>query len=224
MNPSTINIIVIACLILLSMTFIDSIIIMIGGKKLFKKAQKNEKSAMYPIANLFTVLEITEMSTFYGILFFVPVVNCVILSIMFYKLGNVFSTSMVFKIGLVLLPIVFFPILASSDKQYKLADEEYLLKLDSAKDYSINLLSDEELKEKFKDTEEVKEEPVDSIFKSEVQMMEEVAPYKAKRNDFIEIENSDKEQNDKQKDNIEFVELDENNKYKKEEKMEIIDL
>ena len=77
---------------------------------------------------------------------------------------------------------------------------------------------------KFKDTEEVKEEPVDSIFKSEVQMMEEVAPYKAKRNDFIEIENSDKEQNDKQKDNIEFVELDENNKDKKEEKMEIIDL
>ena len=143
---------------------------------------------------------------------------------MFYKLGNVFSTSMVFKIGLVLLPIVFFPLLASSDKQYKLADEEYLLKLDSAKDYSINLLSDEELKEKFKDTEEVKEEPVDSIFKSEVQMMEEVAPYKAKRNDFIEIENSDKEQNDKQKDNIEFVELDENNKDKKEEKMEIIDL
>ena len=215
MNPSTINIIVIACLILLSMTFIDSIIIMIGGKKLFKKAQKNEKSAMYPIANLFTVLEITEMSTFYGILFFVPVVNCVILSIMFYKLGNVFSTSMAFKIGLVLLPIVFFPLLASSDKQYKLADEEYLLKLDSAKDYSINLLSDEELKEKFKDTEEVKDE---------VQMMEEVAPYKAKRNDFIEIENSDKEQNDKQKDNIEFVELDENNKDKKEEKMEIIDL
>ena len=129
------------------MTFIDSIVIIFGGKKLFKKAQKNEKSAMYPVANLFTVLEITEMSTFYGILFFVPVVNCVVLSIMFYKLGNVFSTSGLFKVGLMFLPIIFFPILASSDKQYKLSDEEYLLKLDSAKDYSVNLLSDEELNE-----------------------------------------------------------------------------
>lgn len=221
MNPSTINIIVIISLILLSMTFIDSIVIIFGGKKLFKKAQKNEKSAMYPVANLFTVLEITEMSTFYGILFFVPVVNCVVLSIMFYKLGNVFSTSGLFKVGLMFLPIIFFPILASSDKQYKLSDEEYLLKLDSAKDYSVNLLSDEELKEKFKETEETKENEVDSIFKSEVQMMDEVAPYKAKRNDFIEMENTNN--------NVEFVDLndnikDEKKKIKNGEKIEMIDL
>ena len=220
MNPSTINIIVIACLILLSMTFIDSIIIMIGGKKLFKKAQKNEKSAMYPIANLFTVLEITEMSTFYGILFFVPVVNCVILSIMFYKLGNVFSTSGLFKVGLMFLPIIFFPILASSDKQYKLADEEYLLKLDSAKDESINLLSDAELKEKFKFEDEVPDEKVDSIFKSEVQMMEEVSPYKAKRNDFVEMVNEPKKD-----EKIEFVELENDKKTnKKDDKIEMVDL
>lgn len=221
MNPSTINIIVIISLILLSMTFIDSIVIIFGGKKLFKKAQKNEKSAMYPVANLFTVLEITEMSTFYGILFFVPVVNCVVLSIMFYKLGNVFSTSGLFKVGLMFLPVIFFPILASSDKQYKLSDEEYLLKLDSAKDYSVNLLSDEELKEKFKETEETKENEVDSIFKSEVQMMDEVEPYKAKRNDFIEMENTNN--------NVEFVDLndnikDEKKKIKKGEKIEMIDL
>ncbi len=221
MNPSTINIIVIISLILLSMTFIDSIVIIFGGKKLFKKAQKNEKSAMYPVANLFTVLEITEMSTFYGILFFVPVVNCVVLSIMFYKLGNVFSTSGLFKVGLMFLPVIFFPILASSDKQYKLSDEEYLLKLDSAKDYSVNLLSDEELKEKFKETEETKENEVDSIFKSEVQMMDEVAPYKAKRNDFIEMENTNN--------NVEFVDLndnikDEKKKIKNGEKIEMIDL
>ena len=221
MNPSTINIIVIISLILLSMTFIDSIVIIFGGKKLFKKAQKNDKSAMYPVANLFTVLEITEMSTFYGILFFVPVVNCVVLSIMFYKLGNVFSTSGLFKIGLMFLPVIFFPILASSDKQYKLSDEEYLLKLDSAKDYSVNLLSDEELKEKFKETEETKENEVDSIFKSEVQMMDEVAPYKAKRNDFIEMENTNN--------NVEFVDLndnikDEKKKIKNGEKIEMIDL
>lgn len=220
MNPSTINIIVITCLILLSMTFVDSIVVTIGGKKLFKKAQKNEKSALYPIANLFTILEMSEMSTFYGILFFVPVVNCVVLIIMFYKLGGEFDTSTSYKLGLALLPIVFFPLLANSDKQYKLADEEYLLKLDSAKDESINLLSDAELKEKFKSEDEVPDEKVDSIFKSEVQMMEEVSPYKAKRNDFVEMVNEPKK-NEK----IEFVELENDKKTdKKDDKIEMIDL
>ena len=115
----------------------------------------------------------------------------------------------------------FFPLLANSDKQYKLADEEYLLKLDSAKDESINLLSDAELKEKFKFEDEVPDEKVDSIFKSEVQMMEEVSPYKAKRNDFIEMENTNN--------NVEFVDLndnikDEKKKIKNGEKIEMIDL
>ncbi len=224
MSPSLVNITVIICLILLSLTFVDSIIIILGGKKLFKKAQKNEKSAMYPIANLFTLLEITEMSTFYGILFFVPVVNCVILSIMFYKLGNVFSASTTYKIGLVVLPIVFFPLLAGSNKRYKLADEEYLLKMDSAKDYSINLLSDEEIKEKYKDTQEIPEEKVDSIFKSEVQMMEEVEPYKAKRNDFIEIENNEKSQSSNRNKDLEFVEFEDISKKKKEDNVEMVDL
>ncbi len=224
MSPSLVNTTVIICLMLLSLTFVDSIIIILGGKKIFKKAQKNEKSAMYPIANLFTLLEITEMSTFYGILFFVPVVNCVILSIMFYKLGNVFSTSTTYKIGLIVLPIVFFPLLASSNKQYKLADEEYLLKMDSAKDYSINLLSDEEIKEKYKDTQEPAEEKVDSIFKSEVQMMEEVEPYKAKRNDFIEIENNEESQSSNRNKDLEFVEFEDISKNKKEDKVEMVDL
>ena len=198
MNPSTINIIVMICLILLSMTFVDSIIVTIGGKKLFKKAQKNEKSALYPVANLFTLLEISEMSTFYGILFFVPVINCVVLFIMFYKLGGEFDTS----------------------TSYKLADEEYLLKLDSAKDESINLLSDAELKEKFKSEDEVPDEKVDSIFKSEVQMMEEVSPYKAKRNDFVEMVNEPKKD-----EKIEFVELENDKKTnKKDDKIEMIDL
>lgn len=220
MNPSTINIIVMICLILLSMTFVDSIIVTIGGKKLFKKAQKNEKSALYPVANLFTLLEISEMSTFYGILFFVPVINCVVLFIMFYKLGGEFDTSTSYKLGLALLPIIFFPLLANSDKQYKLADEEYLLKLDSAKDESINLLSDAELKEKFKSEDEVPDEKVDSIFKSEVQMMEEVSPYKAKRNDFVEMVNVPKKD-----EKIEFVELENDKKTnKKDDKIEMIDL
>ena len=85
---------------------------MVGGNKIFKKASKKPSTAYYPVLNLFTLLEITETSTFLGILFFVPVVNVVVLSILFYRLGTAFNTSKIFKIGLAVLPIIFYPILA----------------------------------------------------------------------------------------------------------------
>lgn len=217
METSIVNLIVVMCLIILSMTFIDSIIVMIGGKNIFKKAHKNEKSALYPIANLFTLLEISNMSTFFGILFFIPVINYIVLSIMFYKLGSVFNTSVINRIGLVLFPIIFYPLLAFSDKQYNVNDKDYLSMLESAKDESINLLSDEELKA-LNNTNEEETEAVDSIFKSEVQMMEEVAPYKAKKNNYVEVHD---ENNNKKE--IEFIELEGDSK-KDKDNIEMIDL
>jgi hypothetical protein len=46
-----------------------SIITMIGGKNVFRKAYKNENSSFIPILNLFSMLEIGDVSTFWGILF-----------------------------------------------------------------------------------------------------------------------------------------------------------
>lgn len=217
METSIVNLIVVMCLIILSMTFVDSIIVMIGGKNIFKKAHKNEKSALYPIANLFTLLEISNMSTFFGILFFIPIINYIVLSIMFYKLGSVFNTSVINRIGLVLFPIIFYPLLAFSDKQYNVNDKDYLSMLESAKDESINLLSDEELNALNNSNDEETEE-VDSIFKSEVQMMEEVAPYKAKKNNYVEVHD---ENNNKKE--IEFIELEGDSK-KDKDNIEMIDL
>ena len=70
---STINTFVTIALVMLSMTFTRSILVMVGGKNLFKKASKKESTAFYPLVNLFTLLDITETSTFLGILFFVPI-------------------------------------------------------------------------------------------------------------------------------------------------------
>ena len=125
MSPSTINTLVTVVFIVLGITFTRSILIMLGGKNIFKKAHKGEKTAYYPIINLFTMLEIVDMSIFWGILFFVPGVNLIVLMIMSYKLGTVFNTSFGFKMGLVFLPICFYPLLFISDKQYKISDEEY---------------------------------------------------------------------------------------------------
>ncbi len=186
-QASTSNTLVTIALVMLAMTFTRSILVMIGGKKLFKKASKKESTAFYPVINLFTLLDITETSTFLGILFFVPVVNVIVLSILFYRLGSSFNTSVFYKIGLVILPIIFYPMLAFGDKAYKLNDEEYFKALDNAKGESINLMTQEEIKaENNAPTEERPQ--VDSIFKSDIQMMEEVAPYKAAKVDLLGME------------------------------------
>lgn len=187
MTPSTINLIITIALILLGITFTRSILIMLGGKNLFKKAHKGEKTAYYPIINLFTMLEITDMSIFWGILFFIPGINIIVLSIMSYKLGTVFNTSFGYKLGLVFLPICFYPLLFISDKQYKISDEEYFKALDNAKGESINLMTQEELNAE--NNEVVDEGPlVDSVFKSDLDLMEEVTPYKASKIDLLGME------------------------------------
>ncbi len=187
MTPSTINLIITIAFILLGITFARSILIMLGGKNLFKKAHKGEKTAYYPIINLFTMLEITDMSIFWGILFFIPGINIIVLSIMSYKLGTVFNTSFGYKLGLVFLPICFYPLLFISDKQYKISDEEYFKALDNAKGESINLMTQEELNAE--NNEVVDEGPlVDSVFKSDIDLMEEVTPYKASKIDLLGME------------------------------------
>ena len=187
MTPSTINLIITIAFILLGITFARSILIMLGGKKLFKKAHKGEKTAYYPIINLFTMLEITDMCIFWGILFFIPGINIIVLSIMSYKLGTVFNTSFGYKLGLVFLPICFYPLLFISDKQYKISDEEYFKALDNAKGESINLMTQEELNAE--NNEVVDEGPlVDSVFKSDLDLMEEVTPYKASKIDLLGME------------------------------------
>ena len=187
MSPSTINTIVTVVFIVLGITFTRSILIMLGGKNIFKKAHKGEKTAYYPIINLFTMLEIVDMSIFYGILFFVPGINLIILAIMSYKLGTVFNTTFGFKMGLVFLPICFYPLLFISDKQYKISDEEYFKALDNAKGESINLMTQDEINAE--NNEIVDEGPiVDSVFKSDLQLMEKPAPYKAAKIDLLGME------------------------------------
>lgn len=183
-DPSQ-NVLLLVLVGILSLTLLNSLLIMVGGGTLFKKARKSSTSAYIPIGNLFTLLEIAEMSTFFGILFFIPGINVLIISIAYFRLGKAFNTGMGYKLGLLFFPLCFYPMLALSDKQYKVSDEEYFKALDNAKGDSINLLTDDEIKSQGAGYEEPQ---VDSIFKTEIQMMEEVAPYKAAKIDVEGLE------------------------------------
>ena len=69
----------------------------------------------------------------------------------------------------------------------KISDEEYFKALDNAKDESINLMTQDEINAE--NNEIVDEGPiVDSVFKSDLQLMEKPAPYKAAKIDLLGME------------------------------------
>ncbi len=186
MSVATSKLILRIVIMIWSLSLGRSILIMLGGNKLFKKASKGEKTAFYPILNLFTMLEIVEVSTFFGILFFIPVINLIALILMSYKLGVVFNCNTGYKIGLILLPIVFYPMLSFSNKQYKVSDEEYFKALDNARGEKISLMTDVNVEPQAAlANEEEAITTIDSIFKSEFDMIEEPEKYKATKIDIL---------------------------------------
>lgn len=172
----------VAIIVVWIFTLFRTLIIMCGGSKVFKKANKGDKSAYIPFINLFVMLEVCDISPFWGILLFTPVLNIVILTWMSYKLGKVFYADTKLLLGLILCPPIFYIILFNSDRKYALRDEEYFKALDSARGETINLMTETEVK----DLNNAKVEDysqVDSIFKSQAQQIEQADTYKANKID-----------------------------------------
>ncbi|MBQ6285086.1 MAG: hypothetical protein IJK67_02105 [Bacilli bacterium] len=186
MEASEMNYLAEFLIIALSLTLVYSILIMLGGNKIFKKANQKEVTAYYPILNLFTMLEITDTSIYLGILFFVPALNVIALSIMLYRLGKVFNTSIAYKIGLVLLPIVCYPLLAFGTYQYKVAKKNsdmMNMKVDD-----INMMTQAELDKLNASLKEEENPKVDSIFKGNIKVDDDVQPYRAVKADVLGIQ------------------------------------
>jgi len=87
--------------------------------KIFTKAGKPGWAAIIPIYNFIVLLEIINKPVWWIVLILVPFVNLVIVIIMYLELAKVFGKSAGFGIGLVLLGIVFFPMLAFGDATYQ---------------------------------------------------------------------------------------------------------
>ncbi len=115
---STINENLIYLIILGIIAIVLLIVIFISLSKIFKKANRSAISALIPFYNLWVLIELVDLPTWYFFLFFIPIVNIWV----FYKsmqvLAKSFRRSNRFAIGLLLLPFIFFPILASKDSEY----------------------------------------------------------------------------------------------------------
>lgn len=86
---------------------------------IFEKSGQSGWKSLIPIYNFYTFLKIAKMSGWCILLLFIPVVNIIFLAVYTTNLAKVFNKSTAFGIGLLFLPIIFFPILAFGDSVYQ---------------------------------------------------------------------------------------------------------
>jgi hypothetical protein len=86
--------------------------------KIFTKAGKPGWACLIPFYNLYVLVEIGGKPGWWLVLYFIPVVNIVISILVLVGVAQNFGKGAGFAIGLIFLPMIFYPILAFSDTQY----------------------------------------------------------------------------------------------------------
>ena len=89
------------------------------GWKIFAKAGKPGWAIIIPIYNGIVALQIVNRPVWWIILFLIPIVNVVISIIVALDMAKAFGKGTGFGIGLILLGIIFYPILAFGDAAYQ---------------------------------------------------------------------------------------------------------
>jgi len=96
------------------------IVLMIASLwKVFVKAGQPGWAAIIPIYNAYVLCEVAGKPGWWVILCFIPVVNIIIAAMVSIGVAENFGKSAGFGIGLWLLGIIFYPMLAFSDAQYQ---------------------------------------------------------------------------------------------------------
>jgi uncharacterized membrane protein YoaK (UPF0700 family) len=86
--------------------------------KLFVKAGEPGWASIIPIYNAIVMLKIAGKPLWWFLLYLIPIVNIVIAIIVTVALAKNFGKDVGFAVGLILLPIIFYPILAFGSAQY----------------------------------------------------------------------------------------------------------
>lgn len=86
--------------------------------KVYEKANKPGWAAIVPIYNLIILLEIAKKPTWWVAMYFVPFANIVFMIMTMNAVSKNFGKDEGFTVGLVLLGVVFWPILAFGSARY----------------------------------------------------------------------------------------------------------
>jgi hypothetical protein len=85
---------------------------------IFSKARKPGWAAIIPIYNIIVLLEIVGKPWWWLLLMLIPIVNIVILIMVYHRLSLSFGHEVGFTLGIIFLPIIFLPILAFGSSKY----------------------------------------------------------------------------------------------------------
>jgi hypothetical protein len=96
-----------------------AVLALAGMWMVFTKAGKPGWAAIIPFYNVICLLQIVHKPVWWFILFFIPIVNFVMLIIVGIEVAKCFGKETGFGVGLGLLPFVFYPILGWGDAQYR---------------------------------------------------------------------------------------------------------
>ena len=94
------------------------IFMLVAMWKVFTKAGKPGWAVIVPIYNVIVMLEIAGKPLWWIILFFVPIANIVVAILTLAGMAKNFGKGSGFVVGLIFLPIIFYPILAFGSATY----------------------------------------------------------------------------------------------------------
>ena len=95
------------------------ILMIVSMWKVFSKAGEPGWASIVPIYNVIVLLKIAGKPWWWLFLLFIPIVNLVIAIITYVALAQNFGKGGGFAAGLILLPVIFLPMLAFGDAQFK---------------------------------------------------------------------------------------------------------
>ena len=95
-----------------------AVAVIAGMWKIFEKAGKPGWAAVVPIYNIVVLMEIVGRPIWFVVLFLIPCANIVAMIMVSMDLARKFGQGMGYAIGLILLPIVFYPMLGFGDARY----------------------------------------------------------------------------------------------------------
>jgi len=109
-------------LIILLIGLALSILVVVSQWIVFDKAGQPGWAAIIPIFNTIIMLKVAGKPIWWIILFFVPFVNVIVAIIMVHGISTNFGRSVGTTLGLMFLPIIFWPILAFGSAEYNPVD------------------------------------------------------------------------------------------------------
>jgi hypothetical protein len=104
---------------LLGLIYLAIVVLMIASQwKVFTKAGQPGWASIVPFYNIYVLLQVGGKPGWWLVLFLVPVVNLVVGILTLLAVAKTFGKGGGFVVGLILLPIVFWPILAFDGSTY----------------------------------------------------------------------------------------------------------